>query len=163
MNKLYNCLNGLKQLCSIEQMNAFLWATLLYFDAFLEHKRAASNENVSMTGYVSICNLNAWWDLIHAAWLYMLSALGKDARVTLKKSQKKVEQAKVNFGEAYSVLVLGLGHRKSHHTHRGRYQSYPLHFLHYNCIKYCMWLLLCKVEGLENNHRSTFIWGTDIV
>lgn len=118
MNKLYNCLNGLKQLCSIEQMNAFLWATLLYFDAFLEHKRAASNENVSMTGYVSICNLNAWWDLIHAAWLYMLSALGKDARVTLKKSQKKVEQAKVNFGEAYSVLVLGLGHRKSHHTHR---------------------------------------------
>ena len=31
-------------------MNSFLWATLLYFDAFLKHKVAGEDENIKTPG-----------------------------------------------------------------------------------------------------------------
>ena len=33
-----------------DEMNNFLWATMLYFDAFLDHKEASSDENVRVPG-----------------------------------------------------------------------------------------------------------------
>ena len=88
----------------------------------------------------------------------MFSELG--ARETLKKSQKKIEQAKVNLGEAYSVLVLGLGHRESHHTHQGRYNCYSQStvLLLFNAsFRHNNTFTIHKVEGLKNTHRSTFV------
>lgn len=36
--------------CRTEHMNAFLWATLLYFDAFCQHSLAEADENIAVPG-----------------------------------------------------------------------------------------------------------------
>ena len=51
------------------------------------------------------------------------SALGEDARKTLKEMQQKLTQAKVNLGKQYSELVTGQGHVSMHHSCQGRYVS----------------------------------------
>ncbi len=35
-----------------------------------------------------------------------------------------MEQRKVNLGEAYSFLVLGMGHKGAHHSMQGEYVPY---------------------------------------
>lgn len=49
------------------------------------------------------------------------SALGEDARKTLKEVQQKLTQAKVNLGKQYSELVTGQGHMSMHHSCQGQY------------------------------------------
>lgn len=48
------------------------------------------------------------------------SELGRGAREALKRSQQRLEQTKVNLGQAYSFFILGMGNSKCHHTQQGR-------------------------------------------
>lgn len=49
------------------------------------------------------------------------SALGEEARKTLREVRQKLTQAKVNLGKQYSELVTGQSHMSMHHSCQGRY------------------------------------------
>ena len=108
-------------------MNNFLWAVLMYFESYLEHDKAKSDENVYTPGYVDVITLSVIVDLcrVHIftdeLCLSSCRSLGKAARERLKKCEYQLRQRQTNLGHIYMRFVLGLGHRNSHHTKAGRY------------------------------------------
>lgn len=97
-------------------MNSFLWAVLMYFDAYLEYNKAKCDENVHTPGQARIPNhVPLVVDLLAAH-----RSLGLKARQRLKKCEYELRQRQANLGHTYMGFVLGLGHRNSHHTRAGR-------------------------------------------
>eukprot|EP00731_Ephydatia_muelleri_P027333 Em0019g206a len=79
-----------------EEMDDFLWAALLYFDA-LQAQQVTSNSEKNC-----------------------ISGVERDrAKQALEESAKKVEQAKVDLGKSYMTLIMGLGNTHCHHSLHG--------------------------------------------
>ena len=98
-------------------MNNFLWAVLMYFEAYLEHDKAKSDENVYTPGYDDDVGMVCLSDEDP---VLKCRSLGKTARERLKKGEYQLRQRQTNLGHIYMGFVLGLGHRNGHHTKAGR-------------------------------------------
>ncbi|XP_064403932.1 protein phosphatase 1 regulatory subunit 36-like isoform X2 [Halichondria panicea] len=79
------------------EMDHLLWSTLIYYNCWREHNKALNDDNVAIPG-----------------------SLGDGCRETLRHWRDELAQSRINLGEAYSRIILGLGHSESHHCQAGR-------------------------------------------
>jgi protein phosphatase 1 regulatory subunit 36 len=87
-----------------DTMNTFLWAVLLYYNAFINHKKASDDDNIKIPG-----------------------ALGEEAQKALRTAEQELAQASVNLGEQYSQLNIGQSYTGIHHSCQGRLRASKSH------------------------------------